>query len=67
MRRYATLAELAYPATGVTLNGLLLRQPLTVAQDVGVVFVVAAIVAMNRLKSGVRQQGVPVERLSEGG
>ena len=56
---YATLAELAYPATGVTLNWLLLGQPLTVAQGIGVVFVVGAIAAMNRVKSGVRQQGVP--------
>jgi drug/metabolite transporter (DMT)-like permease len=64
---YATLAELAYPATGVTLNWLLLGQPLTAAQGVGVVFVVGAIAAMNRIKSGVRQRGVHVERLSEGG
>ncbi|MEJ7814900.1 MAG: DMT family transporter [Rubrobacter sp.] len=64
---YATLAELAYPATGVTLNWLLLGEPLTVAQGVGVVLVVGAIVAMNRVKSGVRQRGVRVERLSEEG
>jgi drug/metabolite transporter (DMT)-like permease len=64
---YATLAELAYPATGVTLNWLLLGQPLTVAQGVGVVFVVGAIVAMNRVKSGVRQRGVRIQHLSEGG
>ena len=64
---YATLAELAYPATGVTLNWLLLGQPLTVAQGVGVVFVIGAIAAMNRVKSGVRQRGVRVEHLSEGG
>jgi drug/metabolite transporter (DMT)-like permease len=64
---YATLAELAYPATGVTLNWLLLGQPLTVAQGVGVVFVVGAIVAMNRVKSGVRQRGVRVQHLSERG
>jgi drug/metabolite transporter (DMT)-like permease len=56
---YATLAELAYPATGVTLNWLLLGQPLTVAQGIGVAFVVGAIVAMNRVKTGVR-----VERLT---
>ncbi len=61
---YATLAELAYPATGVTLNWLLLGQPLTVAQGAGVVLVVAAIAAMNRVKSGVRQSST---RLSEGG
>jgi drug/metabolite transporter (DMT)-like permease len=61
---YATLAELAYPATGVTLNWLLLGQPLTVAQGVGVVFVVGAIVAMNRVKSGVRQRGARVQHLS---
>lgn len=59
---YATLAELAYPATGVTLNWLLLGQPLTVAQGVGVALVVAAIAAMNRVKSGVR-----VRRSSQGG
>lgn len=59
---YATLAELAYPATGVTLNWLLLGQPLTVAQGVGVALVVAAIAAMNRVKSGVR-----VQRSSQGG
>jgi len=64
---YATLAELAYPATGVTLNWLLLGQPLTVAQGVGVVFVVGAIVAMNRVKSGVRQRGVRAQHLSERG
>ena len=64
---YATLAELAYPATGVTLNWLLLGQPLTVAQGFGVVFVIGAIAAMNRVKSGVRQRGVRVEHLSEGG
>ncbi|HEX2741284.1 MAG TPA: EamA family transporter, partial [Rubrobacter sp.] len=59
---YATLAELAYPATGVTLNWLLLGQPLTVAQGVGVALVVGAIAAMNRVKSGVR-----VRRSSQGG
>ena len=61
---YATLAELAYPATGVTLNWLLLGQPLTVAQGFGLVFVIGAIATMNRVKSGVRQRGV--EHLSEG-
>lgn len=64
---YATLAELAYPATGVALNWLLLGQPLTVAQGVGVVFVLVAIAAMRRVKSGVRQQGVRVDNLSTGG
>lgn len=59
---YATLAELAYPATGVTLNWLLLGQPLSVAQGVGVVLVVGAIAAMNRVKSGER-----VQRVSQGG
>lgn len=52
---YATLAELAYPATGVALNWLLLGQPLTPAQGVGVALVVGAIVTMNRVKSGVRE------------
>ena len=64
---YATLAELAYPATGVTLNWLLLGQPLTVAQGVGVVLVVGAIAAMNRVKSGVRERRPRVRRLSQGG
>ena len=52
---YATLAELAYPATGVALNWIFLGQPLTVAQGVGVALVVGAILAMNRIKSGVRE------------
>jgi drug/metabolite transporter (DMT)-like permease len=64
---YATLAELAYPATGVTLNWLLLGQPLTVAQGVGVVLVVGAIAAMNRVKSGVRERSPRVRRVSQGG
>jgi drug/metabolite transporter (DMT)-like permease len=64
---YATLAELAYPATGITLNWLLLGQPLTVAQGVGVVLVVGAIAAMNRVKSGVRERNSRVQRLSQGG
>ena len=55
---YATLAELAYPATGVALNWVLLGTPLTVAQGVGVALVVGAIAAMNRVKSGVRDRGV---------
>jgi drug/metabolite transporter (DMT)-like permease len=64
---YATLAELAYPATGVALNWLLLGQPLTVAQGIGVVLVVGAIAAMNRVKSGVRERSLRVRRLSQGG
>jgi drug/metabolite transporter (DMT)-like permease len=55
---YATLAELAYPATGVALNWVLLGTPLTVAQGVGVALVVGAIAAMNRVTSGVRERGV---------
>lgn len=62
---YATLAELAYPATGVALNWVILGQPLTAAQGVGVVLVVGAIVAMNRVKVGVR--GASVQRPVRGG
>jgi len=61
---YATLAELAYPATGVTLNWLLLGQALTVAQGIGVVFVVGAILAMDRVKYGVRESSARVQRLT---
>jgi drug/metabolite transporter (DMT)-like permease len=67
---YATLAELAYPATGVALNWVLLGTPLTVAQGVGVALVVGAIAAMNRVKSGVRERGVAGSRsthVSQGG
>ena len=62
---YATLAELAYPATGVALNWLLLGQPLTAAQGAGVVLVVGAIAAMNRVKAGVR--GAKVQHSMQGG
>jgi drug/metabolite transporter (DMT)-like permease len=67
---YATLAELAYPARGVTLNWVLLGTPLMVAQGVGVALVVGAIAAMNHIKSGVRERGVSGSRsthLSQGG
>jgi drug/metabolite transporter (DMT)-like permease len=63
---YATLAELAYPATGVTLNWVLLGQPLTVAQGVGVALVIGAIVAMNRVKSGVRERRSRSTHVSQG-
>ena len=51
---YATLAELAYPATGVLLNWLVLGEPLSPLQGLGVVLVVVAIFAMNQVKSAVR-------------
>lgn len=53
---YATLAELSFPATGVALNWLVLGQPLTAFQGVGVVMVIGAILAMNRIQSGVRER-----------
>ena len=52
---YATLAELAYPATGVALNWAVLGQPLALMQGVGVALVVGAILAMNRTKGAVRE------------
>lgn len=52
---YATLAELAYPATGVALNWAVLGQPLALMQGVGVALVVGAILAMNRTKAAVRE------------
>lgn len=61
---YATLAELAYPATGVLLNWLVLGEPLSPLQGVGVVLVVAAILAMNQIKSGVRVASPGTSRLS---
>ena len=66
----ASYATLAYPATGVALNWVLLGTPLTVAQGVGVALVVGAIAAMNRVKSGVRERGVAGSRsthVSQGG
>lgn len=61
---YATLAELAYPATGVALNWIFLGQPLTAAQGIGVAFVVGAILAMNRIKSGVREYSEEATRMN---
>ena len=52
---YATLAELAYPTTGVALNWLFLGQPLTVSQGIGAGLVVAAILIMNRARGAVRE------------
>lgn len=61
---YATLAELAYPATGVMLNWLVLGESLSPLQGVGVLLVVAAILAMNQIKSGVRVAPPGTPRLS---
>lgn len=62
---YATLAELAYPATGVALNWIFLGQPLTGAQGVGVALVVGAILAMNRIQAGVRERPAGTESTLE--
>ncbi len=53
---YATLAELAYPATGVALNWLILGQPLTPLQGFGAALVVLAILFMNRSGTAVRER-----------
>jgi|GEM_PF-148826 len=50
---YATLAELAFPATGALLNAVLLNKPPTGIQLIGVSLVAAAVIGMNLLKSGV--------------
>lgn len=52
---YATLAELAYPAMGVCLNWIVLGQPLTALQGVGVALVVGAILAMNQARAAVHE------------
>ena len=67
---YATLAELAYPATGVALNWAVLGQPLAIMQGVGVALVVGAILAMNRTKEAVRERparGIEPAALRQGG
>jgi drug/metabolite transporter (DMT)-like permease len=51
---YATLAELAFPATGAILNAVALNKPPAPTQLVGVALVAAAVIAMNMVKSGVR-------------
>ena len=52
---YATLAELAYPASGLILNRVVFGPSASISplQVVGVVLVVGTIIAMNWLKAGV--------------
>ncbi len=56
---YATLAELAYPMTGVLLNWIVLGQPLVALQALGVVLVLVAITLMRTGKAAVRDEPQP--------
>ena len=62
---YATLAELAYPATTVLLTTFVLHAPPTALQLVGVALVAGAIMTMNLIKSGVTVAPLPTAALSE--
>ncbi len=61
---YATLAEMAYPATTVLITTFLLHAPPVPLQLVGVALVAGAITTMNLLKSGVRVAGAAPEPLA---
>ena len=56
---YATLAELAYPATTLLLSTVVLHAPATPLQIAGLVLVAGAIVAMNLIKGGVQVAAAP--------
>jgi drug/metabolite transporter, DME family len=56
---YATLAELAYPATTLILSTLVLHAPATPLQIVGLALVAGAIIAMNLIKGGVHVAAAP--------
>ncbi len=60
---YATLAELAFPATTLLITAFVLKAPATPVQIAGVALVAGSVVAMNVLKTGVRvaaPSGAPV-------
>jgi drug/metabolite transporter (DMT)-like permease len=61
---YATLAELIYPGVGVLLNWLVLGAALNPMQGIGVVLVVATILTMNWVKSGVTVAPLPIAQES---
>jgi drug/metabolite transporter (DMT)-like permease len=50
---YATLAELAFPATGVLVNAFVLDKPPTTLQIIGVALIALAVIIMNWLRTGV--------------
>jgi drug/metabolite transporter (DMT)-like permease len=51
---YATLAELAFPATTLLITAFALHAPAAPLQLVGVALIAGAVVTMNLIKSGVR-------------
>jgi drug/metabolite transporter (DMT)-like permease len=54
---YATLAELAFPATGAVLNAVVLHKPPTGLQIAGVALIALAVFAAQWVRSGVRVAG----------
>lgn len=55
---YATLAELAFPATGALLNAIVLHKPPTGLQIAGVALIAVAVFAAQWVRSGVRVAGM---------
>ncbi len=63
---YATLAELAFPATGLAVNALFLHQTVHLAQWIGFALVWSAVYALSRLADGADASADRVRQASAG-